>query len=140
MWNNDYDSLLLEWANLREEAKLLPFEDALQLVDDWWWHAPIVSPYIHIVDVEEWPNPWELLSEYGFCDLARSLGICYTLLLINHKDLKSLKIVQTDNYILVLVNDGQYILNNEPGNIKMDSADLHIKYSVDSETIKTKIK
>ena len=139
MWTNDYDQLLAEWAALREQGKDLPLKETLILVNDWWWQSPIINPYLHIADPEDWPSPWDLLAEKGFCDLAKSLGMCYTLLLMRHKEINSLRIVQTDNYTLVLVND-QYVLNEQLGDVTADLTDIRIVHSVDGQVLKNKLK
>jgi len=140
MWENRYEHLLIEWASLREQVKDLPIEEALHTVHDWWQAAPMVNHTIHINDSENWPLPWDLLTEKGFCEVAKCLGLCYTLLLIEHEDINSLHIVQTDNYILVQVNNGEYTLNDQPGFITADQNDLHVRYSIDCEYLKEKLK
>lgn len=109
------------------------------MVQDWWDKAPICNPHFHILDTDDWPNPWELLAEKCFSDLAKCLGICYTVLLLENEEIKSLHIVQTDNYTLVQVNDGQYTLNDQPGEITVDY-DLRIRHSVDCEFLKKLLK
>lgn len=140
MWTNVYEDLLAEWAELRATASKLPLEEALLMVQDWWDTAPICNQHFHILDTEEWPLPWDLLAETCFCDLAKCIGICYTVILLENEDIKSLHIVETDNYTLVQVNDGQYTLNNEPGEITANQADLRIGHSVDCEFLKNRLK
>ncbi len=140
MWNDRYEDLLKEWYDLRQEAARLPIEDSLHLINNWWARAPMVNHYLHIVDYEDWPLPWDLLAEIGFCDIAKCLGIVYTILLIEHEDITSLHIVQTDNYNLVQVNDGQFTLNDALGEIVSDQNDIHVKYSIDCEYFKNKLK
>jgi len=136
MWNDRYEDLLVEWAKLREHVKPLPIEDALHLIHDWWNHAPITGTTIHITDPDAWPGPWDLLSQNAFSDLERCLGMCYTILLLEREDIKSLQVVQTDNYSLVQINNGQYTLNDEPGNITMDQNELQIRFLVDANDLK----
>jgi len=140
MWENRYEHLLIEWAGLRTQVKDLPINEALHEVHDWWQKAPMVNHTIYINDQENWPLPWDLLTENGYCDVAKCLGIVYTLLLIEHEDINSLHIAQTDNYILVQVNNGEYTLNDQPGYITADQNDLHVKYSVDCEYLKERLK
>ena len=47
--------------------------------------------------------------------------------------------VQTDNYTLVQVNEGQYTLNDQPDQITMDQTDLRIIHSFDCEYLKAKL-
>jgi hypothetical protein len=59
-----------------------------------------------------WPDPWQLLSDNIYCDVARGLGILYTLTLLDHKDLTSIELILTeDNRNLVLINQEKYTLN-----------------------------
>jgi hypothetical protein len=46
-----------------------------------------------------------------YCDLARSLGIMYTLVLTERSDLSDSSIIETDAGTIVQVNQGKYILN-----------------------------
>jgi len=139
MWTTSYEDLLAEWASLRAEASELPLEDALTLVHDWWGNAPIVNNTMHFTDPDNWPLPWDLLAQHAYCDVAKCLGLCYTLLLIQHEDINSLHMVQTDNYTLVQVNEGQYTLNDQPGSITADQSDLRIRFSYNCEELKSKI-
>ena len=116
MWATNYDDRLIEWRELREYAITKDLEQCLSVVDDWWQHAPLVNHYLHIDDRANWPLPWDLIAENTYCDLAKCLGICYTLLLIKHKDINSLEIIETQNEFLVAVNN-DLILNYYPREI-----------------------
>jgi hypothetical protein len=112
MWHKDFYNRLSSWATLRTEVQSLPLDQALQTVSDWWYASPWSSYYLHWDDRATWPNPWQLLSDNIYCDLARGLGILYTLTLIDHKDLTSIELVLTDDdRNLVLINKEKYILN-----------------------------
>ena len=125
--------------SLRAEVKTQTIDDALHTVHDWWQTAPMVNHTIHINDEDNWPLPWDLLTKNGYCDVAKCLGIVYTLLLIEHEDINSLHIAQTDNYTLVQVNNGEYTLNDQLGSITTDQDDLHVRYSINCEYLKEKI-
>lgn len=140
MWTDVYEDLLVEWTNLREYTKTLPLEDALHLIHDWWQQAPIISGHAHINNPDNWPPPWELLAKNAFCELDKCLGMCYTILLVEHEDINSFQLVQTDNYNLVIINDGQYVLNGQFGEITADLSNLRIRVSVDSEFLRNKLK
>jgi len=136
MWTTDYTNLLREWSDLRTQASELPLDEALTLIHDWWDTAPIVNNTIHFTDPDNWPLPWDLLAQPAYCDVAKCLGLCYTILLVQHEDINSLHMVQTDNYTLVQVNKGQYTLNDEPGSITADQSDLRVKFTFDCENLK----
>ena len=116
MWATNYDDRLIEWRELREQAATQDLDQCLSTVDDWWQYAPLVNHYLHIDDQANWPLPWDLIAENTYCDLAKCLGICYTLLLIKHKDINSLEIIETQNEFLVAVNNDS-ILNYYPREI-----------------------
>jgi hypothetical protein len=139
MWTQSYDELLLEWSALRKEVQDLPLEEALRKVHDWANTAPIVSNTVHFTDPDNWPLPWDLLSQPAYCDVAKCLLMCYTLLLIQHNDIKSLHMVQDDNYTYVQINEGEYTLNDQPDQITMDQSDLRVKFSYNCEDLKSRI-
>jgi hypothetical protein len=62
-------------------------------------------------DYKKWPDPWQLLSDNVYCDLARALGIVYTVLMLDREDVDTIQIAETDQGNLVLVDQGKYILN-----------------------------
>ena len=140
MWPQRYDDLLLEWAALRDQAKALPLEEALTLIHNWWNMSPIVNNTVHFTDSANWPDPWDLLAQPAYCDVAKCLGLCYTILLIQHVDINSLYMVQDDNYTYVQINEGQYTLNDQPDQITMDQSDLRVRFSYNCEDLKDKIK
>lgn len=104
-----YEQRLIEWNQLRVTASLLPLDESLALVNSWWFKQAWTPYYLHWDDVNEWPNPWDLLYVERYCDISRGLGIAYTLLLINES--AEIKMTNTvDNFNIVIYND-QYILN-----------------------------
>ena len=112
MWPKEFSDRLESWANLRSQAQELPLEEALQNINNWWQQSPWQPHYLHWDDQATWPDPWQLLSDNIYCDLARGLGILYTISMIDHKDLTSYELILTeDERNLVLVNKIKYTLN-----------------------------
>jgi hypothetical protein len=112
MWHKDFATRLEAWAELRNEVQSMPLEEALQTINTWWYQAPWSGYYLHWDDMLKWPDPWQLLSDNIYCDVARGLGILYTITFLDHKDLISAELVFTeDNRNLVLVNKEKYTLN-----------------------------
>jgi hypothetical protein len=74
-----------------------------------------MAHYLTTDHVEEWPGPWELIYENYYCDLAKALGIVYTLYLSNHKPDIEIRIYNEpstkEQYNLVFVDKGKYVLN-----------------------------
>jgi hypothetical protein len=115
MWKTTYQESLADWVRLRREAALLKQPEQLLLINDWWFRAPIVNHLIYWEDAKSWPTPWHLLNNNGYCELARALGIVYTIMIIENRTYTDLKIIQTNEDNLVLVDGGKYILNWAPG-------------------------
>ena len=111
-----YEDRLVQWNQLRADNQSNNLEEALLAINDWWQLLPLDLHYLHWDDVERWPDPWDLLADGIFSSTSKSLGIVYTLHLINRPEINNLQFAQTkegDN--LVLVNQGKYILNWAPG-------------------------
>jgi hypothetical protein len=69
--------------------------------------------------MESWPGPWELLNDNEYCHLARGLGMIYTLLLLGITDIDfSLgKDDNSEDVVLVLVDNAKYIMNYWPDTV-----------------------
>jgi hypothetical protein len=114
MWHKDFANRLESWAELRTQNQELPLEIALQNINDYWQESPWQPYYLHWDDQPNWPDPWQLLSDNLFCDLARGLGILYTVSMLEHKDLVLYELILAeDGRNLVLVNKSKYTLNWE---------------------------
>lgn len=112
MWPTTFAERLDSWNLLRSQCQNIPIESALTTVNQWWFNAPWRAYHLHWDDRQEWPDPWELLSDNIYCDLARGLGILYTITLLDRADIDDATLVLTKNgYNLVLVAKEKYILN-----------------------------
>jgi hypothetical protein len=111
MWSDDFAQRLSEWKLLRETCVEQELETCLLQVNDWWWRVPTVNHYLHWDDHRNWPGPWDLLADNMFCDLARALGIVYTLLMVPRTDIQEISLLNSKQDNLVQVNKGKYILN-----------------------------
>jgi len=125
MWANTFDARLLEWRDLREQAKNLDLKEALIAIDKWWQQAPLTSHYLHMDEYENWPDPWDLLADNTFCDLAKCLGIVYTIVLLSRDDLEKITIIETPDFFVVEINN-EHILNYYPNEI-VNKKDLELK-------------
>lgn len=111
-----FEDRLILWNQLRTDNQSNDLETALLAINDWWQLLPLDSHYLHWDEVDNWPDPWDLLADGIFSLTSKSLGIVYTLHLINRPDINDLQFAQTsDGGNLVLVNQGKYILNWAPG-------------------------
>ena len=112
MWPKLFADRLAAWANLRSECQALDLESVLRKINAWWFATPWQPYYLHWDDQKTWPDPWQLLSDDVYCDLARALGILYTISLLDRADMVDAELVLTeegDN--LVQVAKEKYILN-----------------------------
>jgi len=136
MWKISYQERLLDWIQLRQACVDYTPEQTLSAVNNWWWRAPIVNRAIEWHDFPDWPDPWHLLNSDGYCELAKALGITYTLMMLDNFEYSTLEIVQVENDNLVLLDHGKYILNSAPGEIlNINSYPLAIIRSIDSSKL-----
>lgn len=137
-----YDNRLQGWYDLRTRLKDLTIEEKCVEIDKWWQRAPLISHHLHILDTKNWPDPWELLAENTYCDIAKALGMCYTLLLLNVIDIEMVEArnEQAEDVILVLVNDAKYIMNYWPDTVLSNKlSNFKIVKKIDINDIKRKI-
>ena len=115
----NYEARLKNWYELRAELKDKKIEEIVVKVDEFWQRCPIMNHYLHPVDIDMWPDPWELISDNSYCVYARALGMIYTLLLlgVDTIDLVEAKDDNSEDIVLVLVDNAKYILNYWPNTI-----------------------
>ena len=139
----NYEARLKNWYDLRKSLENSDIKASCLLIDDWWQKAPLVNHYLHPNDLLNWPGPWELLVENNYCTIARGLGMCYTLLLMNITDVE---FVLANNDIgedlaLVTVDHAKYILNYYPNTVISNNLqDFKVAHKLDIAEIIKKIK
>jgi hypothetical protein len=112
IWSDTFSARLASWNLLRDQCANLAPESALQDINSWWFGAPWQPYYLHWDDRSSWPDPWQLLSDNVYCDVARGLGILYTITLLDRADLAPASLILTqDGDNLVQVSHKKYILN-----------------------------
>jgi hypothetical protein len=129
----NYDSRLRSWYELRTTVESLDTKNKCIEIDKWWQKAPLVNHYLHILDNEAWPGPWDLLVENTYCTVARALGICYTLSLVGITDIKMVEATDRmgEDVVLVLVDNAKYVLNYWPDTVISNTqADFTIKRNI----------
>lgn len=138
-----FEERLIEWTNLRKACTGANVDllDVLNQVNDWWCLLPIDNQYLHFADKDTWPDPWELLNDGVFDNLSKALGIAYTLILINRYEITSIQVALNHDYdVVVLVNNGEYILNWSPKTLlNTSSKEIKILETVDSSVLKQRI-
>lgn len=122
MWKLTPADRLEHWKRFRREIESMEFEAALDSVARFWSRAPFTPFYLEHDQAATWPDPWTLIAENCYCDLAKALGILYTIHLTAHKehDLR-LSIYKRrgtlHQYNLVWIDNGKYVLNLESGEV-----------------------
>ena len=115
MWNLLPSERLRYWHDFRKKISDLTIEEALKETHHLWCYAPYVAHYLTSDQIENWPNPWELINDNYYCDLAKALAIVYTLYLTSHWIESTIEIyrdkVSKEEYHLVFVDGGKYVLN-----------------------------
>jgi hypothetical protein len=138
----NYDARLRSWYDLRADIEGTLIQNKVVEIDNWWQKAPLVNHHLHILDVPSWPSPWELLVENNYCTVARALGMCYTLLLVDVDDIEMVEATDRmgEDLVLVLVDNAKYVLNYWPETVLSNNLnDFTIKRQIDISNIKTKI-
>lgn len=138
----NYDARLRSWYELRANLTDKDITSKCIEVDNWWQQAPLVTHYLHLLDSESWPGPWDLLVENTYCTVARALGMCYTLLLLGITDIEIVEAtdVNGEDVVLVLVDSAKYVLNYWPNTVVNNcSTDFTIKRHVNMTNVHKKL-
>jgi hypothetical protein len=118
MWPKTFSARLESWNLLRDQCQNLPIKQVLEHINAWWFRAPWCPYYLHWDDQAIWPDPWQLLSDDVYCEVARGLGIMYTVTLLDRADMMPVDLVLTsDERNLVQVGQTKYILNWESDSV-----------------------
>jgi hypothetical protein len=138
----NYEARLSDWYDLRVHLEDSSLEEKCISIDKWWQKAPLVNHHLHILDSENWPDPWQLLVENTYDEVARALGICYTLLLLDVENVEMAEATDGmgNDIVVVLVDNAKYVLNYFPDTVLSNKlSDFNIKRKVTLDNIKTKI-
>ena len=113
MWQSHSEKRLVAWVDLRNSCKENPnLDEVITIIHDWWQQAPMVLRYLHCDLVNDWPDPWDLIAENTYCSLAKCLGMCYTICMLDRQDVDDVCILEIDNNdYIVRLNKGLYCLN-----------------------------
>ena len=111
MWCQTFEQRLAAWNSLRDRVRDQSKPDALREINAWWQQTPWRAYHLHWDDRRDWPDPWQLLSDNIYCDLARGLGILYTITVLDRDDMQDAELIETEQGNLVQLEGGKYILN-----------------------------
>ena len=138
----DYYTRLREWFKLKENLQGQDLSTICIEVDRFWQRVPISTYYLHPDDIEDWPNPWELINDNNYCYYARALGMVYTLLLLGIKDIDFVEALDDnkEHVVLVLVDSAKYVLNYWPESVvNTNLSDFTIVKNIKIDSLKKKI-
>jgi hypothetical protein len=139
MWPKNFSERLESWAQLRQQCRQLESEPALIKINTWWFQSPWTAYHLHWDDQQDWPDPWQLLSDNQYCPVARGLGIMYTIAMLDRADLQDACMIEYQSDNLVLVNKEKYILNWDPDQVvKYQPGAVKTSAACQSRTSKTK--
>ena len=111
------------WKSFRFSLNEFSIGKAVELTNELWAACPFTPFYLDPAEPNTWPDPWTLLEENYYCDLAKVLAIIYTLHLCNHGQIldPELRIyINTKTrhtYHIAYLCDGKYVLNLIEGEI-----------------------
>ena len=141
MWPRDFSERLESWAQLRQQCRRLDPEPALIKINTWWFQTPWTAYHLHWDDQQDWPDPWQLLSDDQYCPVARGLGIMYTISMLDREDLQDAQMIEYQSDNLVLVSQKKYILNWDPDQVvNISLGKSKPRRQVSQEQIKQKIR
>lgn len=133
------DDRLVRWREFRKSLDNLPFDQALTYTAEFWQSCPFSPYYLDPAQPATWPNPWTLVEENYYCDIAKALGMLYTIKFTKHDpdvELRTYYDPETKyNYNLVWIEQGKYVLNLIEGEVvnKTLTKNLKLKVKYDQE-------
>jgi hypothetical protein len=136
MWKLNTNERVVRWRDFRKLLDHQSLDQAVQSTAEFWQSCPHAPYYLDINQPDSWPDPWQLISENYYCDLAKSLGMLYTLYFTSHRIGLDAEIhvyydpATTYTYNLVVLCQGKYVLNFRDGmsvNITSINKNLELK-------------
>jgi len=141
----DVETRLRAWREFRSNLGSQSLEEALESVREFWRIAPFSPYYLDPSSPDSWPTPWDLIAENYYCDIAKALGILYTVKLSAHGPKIDAEILNCEEaitgfaYNLVYLNQGKYVLNYVDDvvvNIESIPKELHVRRRWTSDQLK----
>lgn len=121
MFKLQADERLARWRDFRKSLDNLPLNKAIIAVDDFWTACPFSPYYLDPQKPLEWPDPWTMITENYYCDIAKALGMLYTIKFTKHDpaiELRTYIDPETKyGYNLVWIEQGKYVINLISGEI-----------------------
>jgi hypothetical protein len=123
MFKLSFNDRIARWKKFREKLNSFTLEQSCYATIEFWHTCPFCPYYLQYENYQTWPDPWQLIQENYYCDLAKCLGIVYTLYLTSHQGNLHPEIrVYNDpttryNYHIAYLCDGKYVLNLIEGEV-----------------------
>lgn len=121
MWKLSADERLARWREFRKNLDTKPLNEAVQKVSEFWTRCPFTPYYLDINKPEEWPDPWTLIEENFYCDIAIAIGMLYTIKFTAHAPTVEFRSYYDPEskvyYNLAWIEDGKYVLNMTEGEV-----------------------
>lgn len=145
MWKLSASERLSRWKDFRKLVNTQSIEQAICSTVEFWHSCPFTPYYLDADQPDLWPTPWQLISENYYCDLAKVLGIVYTLYLTDHcKELDAEIHIYRDassgaTYNLAIFCQGKYVINlveAEVVNISSIKKEFKLTHSYTSKDLK----
>jgi hypothetical protein len=145
MWKLETGERLARWRDFRKSLDLLSLDSAVQATADFWQGCPFNPYYLDPADSESWPTAWDLITENYYCDLAKALGIVYTMHFSAHDQALAPEIhIYIDPetgyaYNLSVFAKGKYVVNfldSTIVNIESINKKLKLKYCYSGNELK----
>ena len=145
MWKLEANERISQWRDFRKTLSSLTLNRALESTVDFWQSCPHHPFYLDPERPDDWPTPWQLIADNYYCDLAKALGMLYTVYLTCRDQIKEAEIrVYYDpesryTYNLAIFDQGKYVLNFIDGkvvNISSVNKRLKLKYQFSSMDLK----
>ena len=143
-WNLRVNDRLAQWKDFRHTLSDLSLPKAIAELNTMWSSAPFVTYYLDPNNPTNWPDPWTLLAENYYCDVAKALGIMYTIYFTSHKATpKEFRMYydykEKSRHNLVWIDSGKYILNYYPFEIvntkQIEERKLDLLYQYSSKDL-----
>ena len=147
MWKLETSERIARWRDFRKSLDDLPLADAVQAVAEFWHTCPYQPYYLDPADPVSWPTAWDLIAENYYCDLAKALGMLYTIQFTQHGNTLDAEIhIYNDLktgyvYHLPVLASGKYVVNfidNKILNIELINKKLKLKRRYTGAELKLK--
>jgi len=138
----DFYTRLRAWHDLKETLQNADLQTICIEVDKFWQQCPMTNHYLHPADIEDWPNPWNLLNDNDYCEYARALGMIYTLMLLGVNDIDFVDAIDdnANEVVLVLVDSAKYVMNWCPNSVvNTDLTQFKIIHRISTDSLTKKI-